>query len=259
MPRRYKRFNLPASLRIGNLIFIAVLVILTLTFFNLLRSFILTSPYFRISRVEIALIGRISLADNTVKRLLNIHRGRNILEADLKTTRDYIVANFPEVRTIVVNRVFPDKLILKIRPRRAVAQVSMPSGFCWIDAEAVVFPDIRGLAEPGLPIISGLDPRSILASSGKKSTYQSLRKALWLLEIMNQMQFSKEHEIHMIDASDEKNLSVYIEGGIEIRIGGEDFRSRISVLNKTFNTGRLDKNQIKYIDLRFGNVIIGPR
>jgi len=73
------------------------------------------------------------------------------------------------------------------------------------------------------------------------------------------MKFSQDHEIHMIDVSDGRNISFYIEGGIEIKIGGEDFRARLLMLIKTLESVRLDKSQIKYIDLRFGSVIIGPR
>jgi len=73
------------------------------------------------------------------------------------------------------------------------------------------------------------------------------------------MQFSQEHEIHMVDVSDEKNLSLYIEDGIEIKIGGEKFRERLNRFNKTFESGKVDKNRIRYIDLRFGDVIIGPK
>jgi cell division septal protein FtsQ len=94
---------------------------------------------------------------------------------------------------------------------------------------------------------------------GRRYDSTGLAKALRLIEVMNQMKFHQDHEIHMIDVSDEQNLSMFIEGGIEIKIGGEDFRNRLAMLNKTFETGRLDKSQIKYIDLRFGNVIIGPR
>jgi len=257
--RRSKRFNLPKPLKIRNLIPVVVLVILGLGVFNWLRAFVVDSPYFKISKVEICVIGRALLTDKTVKELLTVHKGRNIFDVDLKTTRDYIMAHYPEVRTIVINREFPNKLILNIRPRRPIAQVSMYSGFCLVDAEGVILPGVRGLSVEGLPIIKGVDSGLVSACIGRKSNHLGLIRALRLIGIINQMRFSQGHEIHMIDVSDEKNLSFYIEGGIEIKIGGENFRERVAMLNKTFDTGRLDKSQIRYIDLRFGNVIIGPK
>lgn len=259
MARSKKRFNLPKPIRIRNLIFLIALIGIIFSVFNWARSFVSTSPYFKIEKVEIVLIGRVPLAADTVKRLLDIHKGRSIFDVDLKTTRDYILSNYPEVRRLVINRVFPNKLVLTIRPRKPVAQVSLPSGFCLIDAEAIVLPGIKGLAIEGLPVISGIDSRSILASSGMKYNYAGLKKALRFIEIIHQVKFSQDHEILMIDVSDEKNLSLYIEGGIEIKIGAEDFKNRLLMLIKTFETGRLNKSQIRYIDLRFDNVIIGPR
>jgi cell division septal protein FtsQ len=205
------------------------------------------------------LIGRLPLAQNTIKGLLAVCKGENIFEADLASAKEYILSNYPEIRTVIINRVFPDKLVLTVRPRRPVAQISLPSGFCLVDAQAVILPGPRGLAIEGLPIITGIDGRAIMTRVGKSYDDTALKKVLRLIEVINQLAFSADHEIHMIDASDAQNLSLYIEGGIEIKIGGEEFRNRLLMLNRTLEAGRLDTSQIKYIDLRFGNVIIGPR
>ena len=259
MAKRPRKLNIPGPLRIGNLIGLVLILSAGWGVFQWVTAFIHGSAYFKVEKVDIVLIGRSPLADRTVRDLWNVYKGRNIFMVDLKAARELIMLNYPEVRTVVVNRVFPDKLVLKIRPRKPVAQIGLASGFCRVDAEGVVLPEVGGLAQGGLPIITGLDARAILAGAGRRSNVTALRKALWLLEITRLMRFSQEHEIHMIDVSDEKNLSLFIEGGIEIKIGGEDFRRRLGMLSRTLNTGRLDKTQIKYIDLRFGNVILGPR
>jgi len=259
MTRRLKTFKLPGPIKIRNLFPAAFFILAAWGTFGWLNAFVSASPYFRIDKVEIVITGRVPLTTDTIKRLLDIHKGRSIFDVDLGATRDYILSNYPEVRAIVINKVFPNKLVLSIRPRRPIAQVGLPSGFCLIDAEGVVLPAVRGLVSEGLPIITGVDSRSILSAVGRKYNNEGLKKALRLLEVINQMKFSQDHEIHIIDISDGRNISLYIEGGIEIKIGGEDFRNRLLMLNKTFESGRFDKNQIKYIDLRFGNVIIGPR
>jgi cell division septal protein FtsQ len=259
LARRSKRFNLPRPLRIKNLILVMLLGFLIWGGFDWIRSFISASPYFRVGEVEIVIVGRTPLTKDTIKRLLDVHKNRSIFDIDLKATRDIILSNYPEVKRLIVNRVFPNKLVLIIRPRRPIAQISLPSGFCLIDSESIVLPDIRALASADLPVIAGLDQRSVISRLGKKYDYLGLRKALRLIGVLDQTGFSQGHEIHMVDVSDARNLSLYIEGGIEIKIGGEDFVNRLYALNKTFETARLDKTQIKYIDLRFGNVIIGPK
>lgn len=252
-----KSLKLKATLRY--LISAGLLFFVAWATFSWLNAFVSGSSYFKVDKVEIVLVGRVPLTQDTIKRLLTVYKGKGIFDVDLAYARDYILSNYPEVRTIVVNRIFPDKLVLTIRPRRPVAQISLPSGFCLVDAENIILPGVKGLASEDLPIITGIDTRAIMTKVGRSYDSAGLKKALRLIEVVNQMKFYQDHEVHMIDVSDEQNLSLFIEGGIEIKIGGEDFRNRLAMLNKTFETGRLDKSQIKYIDLRFGNVIIGPR
>jgi len=259
LARKFKKFNIPPPLKINNVIAAAILCFAAWGSFNWLQNFIATSPYFKLKKVEIILIGRVPLSKSTVKDLLENHKGSSIFEIDLPSAKGYILSHYPEIRMLSINRVFPDKLVLYIRPRKPVAQANLPFGFYLLDAEGVVLPGIRGLAAENLPMINGIELRSFGSMVGKRCNYPGLGRALRLLEVINQTKFSQDHEIHMIDIADEKNLSLYIEGGIEIKIGREDFRNRLSALTNTFDSGRLDKNQVKYIDLRFGDVIIGPR
>ncbi|MCX5716096.1 MAG: cell division protein FtsQ/DivIB [Candidatus Omnitrophica bacterium] len=259
MARKFRKVSLPRFLRIGNLIWFTALVILSLGIFNWTKAFIAHSGYFKIDKVEILIVGRTALTEKTIKELLGIQKGRSIFDVDLKATRDYIISKYPETRGVIVRRVLPNKLVLTVKPRRPVAQISLGAGFYLVDVEGVVLPGPKGLLQTGLPIITGAESRAIVSGLGKKSDYPALKTALNLMQILYQTKFSEEHEIHTIDISDDNNLSLYIEGGIEIKIGGEDFRRRLSMLQKMLETAKLDKNRIKYIDLRFGNVIIGPR
>lgn len=259
MVRRIRKLNLPKSFKIRGLIVPLILILLGLWSFNRLRVFITESPYFKIDKVEIAIIGKASLTDRTVRELLAIQKGKSIFEVDLKAARDGILLRYPEIKALVINRAFPNKLILKIRPRRPVAQVAISSGFYLIDGEGVLLPIMRGLVFEDFPIIRGINKRLSMMDVGKRYDYLGLKRALALLRVINYMKFSQEHQIHMIDISDEKNLSLYIEDGIEIKIGGEKFGERLNRFNKTFDAGKVDKTRIGYVDLRFGDVIIGPK
>ncbi|MEI8176464.1 MAG: cell division protein FtsQ/DivIB [Candidatus Omnitrophota bacterium] len=259
MAKRAKKPPIPEALRVRNLLPIAALVGAAFIVYGGLSGFIARSEYFRVSKVDIAIIGTTPLGDKAVAELLSVHRGQRIFDIDLVHTRAYILANYPEVRTLLINRLLPDKLLLSIRPRRPIAQVNIVSGFFLIDSEGVVMPEGHFLVRDGLPIINGIDPRVIASSAGKQCPSPGLKKALRLLEVIGELRFAQGHELHMIDVADEKNLSLYIEGGVEIKIGGENFRERMVMLIRTLEAGRLDKNQIRYVDLRFGNVVIGPR
>jgi len=68
-----------------------------------------------------------------------------------------------------------------------------------------------------------------------------------------------DYGVDNVDTKDLSNISFYLRNGIEIRIGGENFKERIMVLAKTLKDPRLMMDRIKYIDLRFGDAVIGPR
>ena len=53
--------------------------------------------------------------------------------------------------------------------------------------------------------------------------------------------------------------AIHSKDGIEIRIGNNHFIERLKILDQTLRTLALDAAKIRYIDLRFDDVVIGPR
>jgi len=252
-------FNYCCRIIIGNCVAVIVCLAIGWSIFKGVDSFVRGSSFFCVDEIEIVLIGRAPLSDDAIRQLLSMHKGENIFRVDLKRTRSQALSDYPEIKHLVINRVYPNKLVLRIRPRTPVAQISLSGTYCLIDTEGLLFPDPKNLTQEGIPIIVGIDSASVLSCLGEKYDSPGLKKALKLLRVLRRMRFSQEHEIHMVDISDERNVSLFIEGGIEIKIGSGDFSERILMLNKTFDSGRVDIRQIKYIDLRFGNVVIRPR
>lgn len=62
-----------------------------------------------------------------------------------------------------------------------------------------------------------------------------------------------------IDASDINELSFYLDDDLEIRIGYENFKERLNNLKVTLRDSRLLKDRVKYIDVRYEDVTIGPK
>ena len=44
-----------------------------------------------------------------------------------------------------------------------------------------------------------------------------------------------------------------------MRIGCEDFKDRLETLRRTLKDPRLALDRVEYIDLRFGDAVIGPK
>ena len=78
------------------------------------------------------------------------------------------------------------------------------------------------------------------------------------LEIRSR-QASAEYKVNKIDVTSYKNISFFIDHGIEVKIGAGDFEQRLALLDRTFSELKDNEYQPKYIDLRFGDPIIGTR
>ena len=83
--------------------------------------------------------------------------------------------------------------------------------------------------------------------------------AIELLNRIKKSKFLSGYSANTIDAGDVRNILLYLKNGVEVRMGGEDFEDRLDVLQKTLRDTRLVMDKIKYIDVRFKDVVIGPK
>jgi cell division septal protein FtsQ len=183
--------------------------------------------------------------------------GENILNFDASSAGDYLLAENPELRSIQIIKNFPDRLLLKVAPRVPIAQVGDWS-FNLIDNEGVILTQARSAIAEGLPIITGAGWRR-----GRKVGHQDsslrMQRGLALLKAARDTGFLDEHILTKVDISDHRNLAFFIEDGLEIKIGHSDFSGRLDELEKTLDTMVVDKDQIRYIDLRFEDVVLGTK
>lgn len=219
-------------------------------------NFITNSDYFKVESVEVK--GQNLSTLFIKKEIFEIGKGRNILTLDLQNIHKKILSEYPEIQELKVVRILPDKLVIKIKARRPVAQISHSSKFYPVDRELVVLSNISYEAYKGLPVITGINMR-LNDYIGRQCNSRQLENAFMLLDAINSSGLLSDHDLAMIDASDYKNLSFYIEDGIEVKIGSENFENRLSLLKKTFLDTKLNKSEIKYLDLRFEDVTIGPK
>ena len=85
------------------------------------------------------------------------------------------------------------------------------------------------------------------------------KKALALMGIIKRSNVLKKHVLTKVDVTDSKNVSFYVDQTLEIKIGESHWIERLKILEQTLKSVTLDPSKIRYIDLRFDDVVIGPR
>lgn len=236
----------------------AVLVIFIVVVFALGRAFIYRSDYFRLRAVETreAFLDHksIMMINNKV---LESYKGRNVFNIDLKYIAGSLWRAYPDAKDIAVRISLPDKLTINMKFRKPVAMVKGEKLYP-IDEEGFVLPSVNPAMLTDLPVIEGVSIRYD-ERRGKKSSSVNLKLALELLRDIKESRFGMDYKVGSVNAQDFKNLTFYLKNGAEVRIGSEDFKNRLETLRRTLREPRLLLDRVEYIDLRFGDAVIGPK
>lgn len=215
--------------------------------------FLGNSRYFKLDTIEV--IDKSHATALKAGDLLSIYKGRNIFDIDIDSLSSQIKRDIPTIKHAIVKRVLPNKLEIDIIPRVPIAKIKS-HGYFPIDRTGMVLsPEIK---TEKLPIITGfsvwLSPKV-----GTSLENPQVRNAFLLIDALGESAILSDYAVSAIDVSNYRNLSFYLENGIEVKIGSEDFLDRLNRLKTTFAKPELDKENIKYIDLRFKDVVIGGK
>ena len=266
--RRQKRFNkklkiprIVSDLRETAIKYIVVFVLvlfMALTAFTGIKNFLYRSDYFRLKAIDIedAFLDDRSISSISA-HLINLYKDRNIFRLNLKYIEEYLRTSNPDTKEIVVSIKPPDTLAIKMKSRKPIAIVR-GERYYPIDEDGVVLSGLQVVSFKDLPVIEGVD----VAPGAKKAARNSSKNLKFAIDLIKELKrsvFIARYGVDTIDAGNPKNLSFYLRNGVEIRIGFENFRERLVMLDNTLRDPRLLLDRIMYIDLRFKDVIIGPK
>jgi len=215
--------------------------------------FFVNSPYFKLETIEV--IDRSQVNVVNVDELLSTYKGRNIFSIDINSLSAQIKSDAVFIKHAIVKRILPNKLEIEIVGRIPIAKLKSHKYFP-IDRTGMVLPPDTKTGK--LPIIMGLS-MWLRPKVGMELNNPQIESAFLLIDALRENSWMSGYTVSAIDVSNYKNLSFYLESGIEVKIGSEDFIARLNRLKATLAKPGLDKENIKYIDLRFKDVVIGPK
>ncbi len=236
----------------------AVIAVFLACVFLLGRAYIYRSDYFRLRRLEIkeTFLDQKSLV-SIKSRILSSYKGKSIFELNLKGIAQTIQNTYPDAKDISVSLVLPDKLVVGLKLRKAVAIVRSDKLYP-VDEEGVILPIADAASLKWVPVVEGVqvrpDDRKVKIIMSK-----NLKAAIDLLRSLKDIRPIMSNGIDTVDVRDLNNIIFCLKNGIEIRMGTGNFKDKLMVLSKTLIDPRLIMERIKYIDLRFGDAIIGPK
>ena len=198
-----------------------------------------------------------SMSPTAAADLERLTVGKNIFRLRLNDIRSYMLRSYRELRDLHLQRVFPDSITATIVLRKPVAQLFYER-YYYIDEDGVILSGVKGSPDIKLPVINGVhvNPGEDI---GKATGSMNAKMALLLLKELNASRLLESHRLVEIDASSTRNLAFFLEAGLEVKIGRENYASRLQNLKDVLSDPKLRPADIKYIDLRFAEPVIAPK
>ena len=182
------------------------------------RQYALTSPQFTLSasrKDALDIQGMTNGSSAKVRRVFAADSGRSIFAVPLAERRRRLLA-IDWVEDAAVARIWPDRLLVRIRERRPVAFVLLRSGPLLIDAAGVLL-EPPPLAQFAFPVLRGVPENESEAARRERVTA--------FLRFQDDMgDLAKDvSEIHVADTGNLAILARIDRRALELLMGGGDF------------------------------------
>ena len=242
-PHPHKMLTKKRALRISKII--GLLLIIYAAFFIVLRfkEFIIHSNYFRINNV---IVNNNKFLDNVViLKEINDIKGENIFALDINKLRSRYEA-LPDVKSVVIERSFPNIILVNIKERIPIGQISCDHNIYGIDEDGVII-KLNGSRE--LPEIIGLKIKNPEVS-------ELIKKIIIIIKTYNVGRLAEFGRLKNINVKRSKTLILDFicqDNEIKIRMGKTGFEEKLVILEDLLSRlGQTQKKKLLYIDLRFG-------
>lgn len=211
---------------------------------------LLTSPRFAVSQVEVRGTSRLAAAE--IVTASGIRRGDNLWKIDPRAAVAG-VESLTAVRRAEVIRAFPNHVTIVVEERRPFTLVHA-GRLHWIDEEGVRVAAESRPVTMALPVISGLTDDEIASASRAPS--ERVLTGVRLIRTLLRAGSPLVAQISEVDVGRNEGPVLYTVEGIEVRLGAEEWDARIPRLAGVLAQVAASGQAVSAIDLRFRDQVV---
>jgi cell division protein FtsQ len=207
--------------------------------------YVTSDPRFTLShdrKDALTILGLVHASRSKVQRVFTADFERSIFSVPLAERRRRLLA-IDWVEDASVSRVWPDRLVIRIRERKPVAFVSFRSGPLLIDAQGVLL-EQPAQAQFSFPVLSGV--REEETDADRRSHVRAF------LQVQEEMGYLAK-EISEVDASDPENIRIVSQVDrrvVTLLLGDGNYAQRFQDFLSHYPEIRKRSPQAKVFDLR---------
>ena len=242
----------------------AAVAVFTLTCYGLYRfvkfaatKLVLDNPRFILTQIVVEDDG--GLTPQQVIQFAGVRTGQNLLLVDLDDVRRNLEM-VPLVRRVEVRRVLPQKLVIHVDERIAVARLSVPSRdlgnqVFLIDRTGVVMQPIRladgTIVQPRAPgelsLLTGVTLADVRV--GRPVESEQVYLALALLDRIEQVAAGSMLEVAQIDLSRKEQLTLITRQHTMVKFDVKEFPQQLRRLSAILSWAQQRQKQVQTVDL----------
>ena len=220
-----------------------------------MRDRLYHSPRFDVAITEINGLQNISQNQVLVKIRELQQPDRNLMRLDLDRLRRSLEL-IPWVKTVVVRRVLPDKLMIDIEEREPVAFARVAQGTLLIDGEGILLKNNpENLSQPDFPVILGMEsgyvPEVLRRNRERIALYQQLMRSL------NRGGAGLSRDLSEVHLQDPGNVSVILNGDtVLVYLGRDGFQEKFRRYLAASKELKKKYRNLDSVDLRYRDQVV---
>ena len=248
-----KKLNGPPPWVIRLLFFIFLIYVFAAVVYKATAYLVTHAEFFKIRSVMVdPVVGFID------KKELNRLVGKNIFMVDLYHLQRKLEIKYPQAAQLSVRRHFPNEVYIEAQKRFPLAAVLINNKMIIIDENATVLAATDKLAK-NLPLIVGIRTRYNKIFLGTTIYSREIQTALKVIGAFENNKMLTGQHIVKINVENLSKIEFNLSNNLAIMIDWDKIDEKINSLGIVLTQGRVNLAEVKYIDLRFQEPIIGKK
>ena len=186
-------------------------------------------------------------------------KGQNLFSVDLAKLEARVRTRYPQLADLRVMRQFPDQIFITAIKRTPFAKVLLDGHAYVIDRDGyIIGSPLEG--QQSLTFIKGVKRQKV--STGEPLQDERVKFAVTVIALFQQEKRLSAVGLETVNVDDLARIVCDLgtdEAKFQAVIDKDNIAARVKTLSEVLSRGGLDLTQIKYMDLRFGEPIIGQK
>lgn len=184
--------------------------------------------------------------------------GKNIFTVDLRTVKRQLSHKYPQASDLRVNRRFPNQVSIVAKRRVPFIQIPLAQQTAVLDEEGVLL-SLEEKPDKDLPIIVGSNPVNVRPILGLPFRVDNMPVAVKVMKLFSANNELKSYSVAEINIANMSKIYFTLTSGLQVIIDKDDVAQKMRILSVILAQDALDFKDIKYVDLRFKEPIIGKK